>query len=159
MVRYSGGSLTCALGSGGVRRDKREGDGATPAGVFPLRRVLYRPDRGAAPATALPLAPISRGDGWCDDAADPAYNTQVRLPYAARTERLWRDDHVYDLMVVIGHNDDPVVPGAGSAIFIHVATPEYAPTEGCVALARLDLERLIAAAAPGDAMVISAKAD
>ena len=159
LVHCPGGPFPCALGRGGIHHSKREGDGVTPAGVFPLRRVLYRPDRGGPPVTELPVTPISQGDGWCDDPTDPAYNTQVRLPYSAGTEQLWRDDHLYDLVVVIGHNDDPVVPGAGSAIFIHVAAPGYKPTEGCVALERPDLERLIAAAKPGDAIVISAKTD
>lgn len=141
-----GGSLTwrnqtyrCALGPAGVTTVKREGDGATPAGIFPLRRALYRADRLATPQTGLPLGEISRDDGWCDDAADPNYNCAVKLPYPASHERLWREDGLYDVIVVIGYNDDPVMPGAGSAIFLHVAKPDYAPTEGCVALARNDL--------------------
>lgn len=142
-VRWPGGSARCALGRGGIRTDKREGDGATPVGRFPLRHVLYRPDRLAPPATALPVAPIAPEDGWCDDPADPAYNRPVRLPYPARHEELWRADEVYDVIVVLGHNDDPVVPGAGSAVFLHVARPDYAPTAGCVALAPGDLLRLL----------------
>jgi L,D-peptidoglycan transpeptidase YkuD (ErfK/YbiS/YcfS/YnhG family) len=129
----------CALGKGGLSRDKREGDGATPVGAWPMRRLLYRADRISAPATRLPSAAIGREDGWCDDPADPAYNRPVRRPHAARHERLWREDALYDLLVVLGHNDDPVVAGAGSAIFLHVARPDYAPTEGCVALAHADL--------------------
>ncbi len=134
----------CALGHGGIRGDKREGDGATPVGSFPLRRLLYRRDRiSEAPNTALPAAPIARDDGWCDDTSDPAYNRPVRLPHAASHEKLWREDGLYDLVVVLGHNDDPPVPGMGSAIFLHVARPDYAPTEGCVALARDDLLELL----------------
>ena len=133
----------CALGRSGIRRDKREGDGATPAGRFALRRLLYRADRVAPPPSPLPTAPIRREDGWCDAPGHPAYNRQVALPFDAGHERLWRDDEVYDLLVVLGHNDDPVVPGAGSAIFLHVARPDYAPTEGCVALALADLQGLL----------------
>ncbi len=133
----------CAVGRGGVRRDKQEGDGATPVGVWPLRRVLYRPDRCAAPETPLSLAPLAPDDGWCDDPAHPDYNRPVKLPHAARSERMWRDDRLYDLVVVLGHNDDPVVPGAGSAVFLHVAQEDYAPTEGCVALAAEDLRQLL----------------
>ncbi len=155
--RLSGpfGSLACVIGRGGVRRDKREGDGATPAGRFALRRVLYRPDRGAAPQSALPVEPLAADMGWCDDPSSPAYNRQVVLPFEAGAERLWRDDHLYDLIVVIGHNDDPVVAGAGSAIFIHVAAPDLSPTEGCIALSRPDLETLISCAAPGDTIEIA----
>jgi L,D-peptidoglycan transpeptidase YkuD (ErfK/YbiS/YcfS/YnhG family) len=151
-----GRRLRCALGPAGVVAavDKREGDGATPAGAWPLRRVLYRPDRRAPPATALPVAAIAPDDGWCDAPADLAYNRPVKLPYAASAERLWRDDGLYDLVVILGHNDDPVVPAAGSAIFLHQAAPDYAPTQGCVALAPGDLEALLAAARPGDALVV-----
>ncbi len=146
----------CALGRGGViaAADKREGDGATPLGAWPMRRVLYRADRGVAPASALPTAPIAPDDGWCDDAGDAAYNQPVRLPYAGRCERMWRDDGLYDLVVVLAHNDDPPVPGLGSAIFLHCASPDFKPTEGCVALARGDLEALLALARPGDALEV-----
>ncbi len=129
----------CALGRAGLTANKREGDGATPIGCFPLRRVLYRADRLAAPQTALPSAPLEPADGWCDDPEDRDYNRQVRLPHPARCERLWRADAVYDIIVVLGHNDDPVTAGAGSAIFLHVARPDYRPTQGCVAVARDDL--------------------
>lgn len=153
-----GGSLArCALGAGGVRPAgaKIEGDGATPAGVWPLRWVLYRPDRSGPPKTALRCLPISPEDGWCDAPEDPFYNRPVALPYPASAERLWREDGLYDLVVVLGHNDDPVVPGAGSAIFLHVARPDFAPTEGCIATARADLEALLALAQPGDALAVT----
>jgi L,D-peptidoglycan transpeptidase YkuD (ErfK/YbiS/YcfS/YnhG family) len=148
----------CALGPAGVTAavDKREGDGASPAGAWPMRRVLYRPDRRPAPRTGLPVEPLLPSDGWCDAPADVAYNRQVTLPYPASAERLWRQDAVYDLIVVLGHNDDPVVPGAGSAIFLHLARADYAPTQGCVALSAADLEDLLGRARPGDELVISA---
>ncbi len=154
---WRGRSFRCALGRSGIRADKREGDGATPAGCFGLRRVVYRADRLDRPPTALPVTALNPQDGWCDDPADPMYNRPVRLPYAARHERLWRDDGVYDAIVVLGHNDDPVVPGHGSAIFLHVARPDYRSTEGCVALARGDLLAVLAEARPGDRMCVAAK--
>jgi L,D-peptidoglycan transpeptidase YkuD (ErfK/YbiS/YcfS/YnhG family) len=151
-----GARARCAMGRGGViaATDKREGDGKSPEGVWPLRRVLYRPDRGGAPATDLPVQALSPADGWCDDPADPAYNRPVTLPHASSAEALWRDDHVYDIIAVLGHNDMPVIAGAGSAIFLHLAREDYGPTEGCVALARADLLALLARAAPGDALAI-----
>jgi L,D-peptidoglycan transpeptidase YkuD (ErfK/YbiS/YcfS/YnhG family) len=100
----------------------------------------------------LPNAPLAEDDGWCDAPDDPAYNQPVRLPYPASAERLWCDDRVYDLIVVLGYNDDPVVPGAGSAIFLHLARPDYAPTQGCIALAATDLLHLLSLARPGDAL-------
>jgi L,D-peptidoglycan transpeptidase YkuD (ErfK/YbiS/YcfS/YnhG family) len=133
-VFFDGRVFDCALGRSGVTTNKREGDGATPAGCYTLRRVLYRPDRGDAPETALPVTAITETDGWCDDPDDANYNRPVTLPYAARAERMWRDDSLYDVVVVLGHNDDPVVAGAGSAIFLHVAAPDFGATEGCVAL-------------------------
>lgn len=146
----------CALGRAGVApaAHKREGDGATPAGDWPLRRVLYRPDREPPPNSALPCAAIAPNDGWCDAPADPAYNRPVALPYPASAERMWRDDHLYDLVVVLGHNDDPSVPGAGSCIFLHLAHPDLRPTEGCIAVARETMLALLAAAAEGDALEI-----
>lgn len=149
-LRIGARSYRCALGRGGIREEKVEGDGATPVGRFALRRVLYRPDRLKAPETALPLAPVEPDQGWCDDPADPMYNRQVRLPYRASHERLWRDDRLYDVIVVLGHNDDPPEPGAGSAVFMHVARPDYGPTEGCVALRLPDLLAVLADCGPAD---------
>ena len=154
-ARWGDRIMRCAVGASGIAADKREGDLATPTGLFAFRRVHYRPDRLRPPPTGLPLSPISPQDGWCDDPADPLYNRPVRLPYAARHERLWREDGLYDLIVVLGHNDDPVVPGAGSAIFLHVARPDFGPTEGCVALGREDLLALLAAAGPGDRLAVA----
>lgn len=148
-LTWAGRRVRCALGPAGIRADKREGDGATPAGRFPLRRVLWRADRLAPPETGLPLQPLGPRDGWCDDPADPRYNRPVGLPYPASAERLWRADAVYDVIVVLGHNDDPPRPGCGSAIFLHVARPDFAPTQGCVALALDDLLALLRACAPG----------
>ena len=141
---WRGRQFACAIGRGGVRSNKREGDGATPAGRFPLRRVLYRPDRMAPPRTALPIAPLSPRDGWCDDPDHSLYNQALRLPHDARHEELWRADRVYDLIVILGHNDAPVVPGMGSAVFLHVAQPDYAPTAGCVAVSAGDLLTILA---------------
>jgi len=152
-----GRTVRCALGRSGViaASEKREGDGATPLGLWPIRRALYRPDKGPEPRTALKVAPIAPDDGWCDAPADPNYNLPVKLPYAASHERMWRDDALYDLVVVLGYNDDPPVKGRGSAIFLHVARPNYGPTAGCIALARADVLALLAAARPGDAVAVA----
>jgi L,D-peptidoglycan transpeptidase YkuD (ErfK/YbiS/YcfS/YnhG family) len=149
--------VRCALGPAGVKpaSEKREGDGASPAGAWPIREVLYRPDRGAAPETAFPVRPIAEDDGWCDAAADPAYNRPVKLPYPASAERMWRDDGIYDIVVVVGFNDAPPAAGRGSCIFLHLNRPGYPPTQGCVAIARDDLEALLRKARPGDALEIA----
>jgi len=142
-LSFEGFRFRCALGKGGVTADKREGDGATPLGRFPLRQLLYRPDKLSAPACKLIRSAIAPDDGWCDDPAHPDYNKAVRLPHPARCETMWRDDDCYDLVVPLGYNDDPPVPGLGSAIFLHVAKAGYSPTEGCVALDRDDLLTLL----------------
>jgi L,D-peptidoglycan transpeptidase YkuD (ErfK/YbiS/YcfS/YnhG family) len=125
----------CAIGRGGIRIDKREGDGATPAGRFPLRRVLFRQDRIPSIESRLPVEGISKRDGWCTDPRSAAYNQRIALPHDGPHEKLWRDDGLYDVIVVIGCNDAPVVAGKGSAIFLHVARPAMSATDGCVAVA------------------------
>jgi L,D-peptidoglycan transpeptidase YkuD (ErfK/YbiS/YcfS/YnhG family) len=147
--------VRCALGKGGVVRRKREGDGATPAGRWPLLAVLYRPDRVARPRTALPAAPISRFDGWCDWPRDPNYNRPVRLPYPARAERMWRTDRLYDIVVVLAYNMSPVRPHRGSAVFFHLAKEGYAPTEGCVAVAESDMRTILERAGPGSLLTVA----
>jgi L,D-peptidoglycan transpeptidase YkuD (ErfK/YbiS/YcfS/YnhG family) len=157
-IELNGRTVRCALGTAGViaAADKREGDNRSPVGVWMIRQVLYRPDvYPNGPTTALPVAAMAPDDGWCDAPGDPAYNRPVKLPYPASAERLWRDDAVYDLVGVLAHNDDPPVPGLGSAIFLHLAREDYSGTEGCVALARGDLEALLAIARPGDAIEIA----
>jgi L,D-peptidoglycan transpeptidase YkuD (ErfK/YbiS/YcfS/YnhG family) len=150
--------VRCALGKDGVTpaAAKREGDGASPAGTWPIRELLYRPDRGARPETALPARAISPDDGWCDAPDDPAYNRLIKRPHAASHETIWREDRLYDRVIVLGYNDDPVVPGKGSAIFLHIAREGYLPTEGCVAVSPDDMDALLAMAKPGDAVAIEA---
>jgi L,D-peptidoglycan transpeptidase YkuD (ErfK/YbiS/YcfS/YnhG family) len=139
------GDLTfpCSWGRGGIRLDKKEGDGATPVGEFPFRRVFYRADRVSKPETILPSKALQPSDGWCDDPNDLKYNQYVQLPYPGRHEVLWRDDSVYDLILVVGHNDDPVIKDKGSAVFIHLCRPAFSPTDGCVALELKDLLRIL----------------
>ena len=139
----------CALGRSGRRAVKREGDGASPIGCWAMLMVYYRGDRGTRPRTGLPLRPLRINDGWCDAPADRNYNRAVRLPYSASAEHLWRDDRVYDLIVVLGHNQRPRQRGAGSAIFMHLARPGFTPTAGCIALTRRDLRQVLALTHPG----------
>lgn len=148
-------ALPCVLGKSGIVADKHEGDGGTPLGTFPLRRVLFRSDRGPSPRTGLPVSIIARDDGWCDDPTHPDYNCPVKLPHPASCENLWRDDGLYDVIVVLGYNDAPPLAGRGSAIFMHVVRPDLGPTEGCVALGRNDLLRLLEVCEAGAIMKIS----
>ena len=148
-LRGAGLTLRASHGRGGITAQKREGDGGTPTGLLKLVRVLYRADRLPPPRCAVPLEPLSPADGWCDDPEDAAYNQPVRLPFAASHEALWREDGVYDIIGVLDWNLAPIVPGRGSAIFFHIATPDYAPTAGCVALNRRDMQTALAAGLSG----------
>jgi L,D-peptidoglycan transpeptidase YkuD (ErfK/YbiS/YcfS/YnhG family) len=142
---FAGWRMRAALGRGGVRLHKEEGDGATPAALLPLRRVLYRADRVGIPRAVVRREPIAPEDGWCDDPAHRDYNRQVRLPHDGHCEELWRSDALYDIVGVLGWNDAPVERKRGSAIFLHIARPDYAPTEGCIALALADVQALLQA--------------
>jgi L,D-peptidoglycan transpeptidase YkuD (ErfK/YbiS/YcfS/YnhG family) len=133
----------CVVGAGGVREDKVEGDSATPSGDFPLRRVLFRNDRLVLPRTDLPARPIGKHDGWCDDPISSSYNRLVHVPNEWSHEKLWREDALYDVVVVVGYNDDPPEGEWGSAIFLHLAREDFAPTKGCVAFARESMMELL----------------
>jgi L,D-peptidoglycan transpeptidase YkuD (ErfK/YbiS/YcfS/YnhG family) len=122
---------------------KREGDGGSPIGRFGLIQVFYRPDRMVRPPTGLPLRRISPRDGWSDDPRDRRYNRLVPLPCATGHEAMWREDHLYDVVVDIGWNRGPVVRGRGSAIFLHLARSGFTPTEGCVAVPPGTIRRLL----------------
>lgn len=160
-VTLDGWQVPCSIGrSGACPADiKREGDGCTPLGRWPVRAVLFRPGRASPPpGFALPWRWTAAGDGWSDDAADPAYNRPVRLPHAFSAETLQRADMLYDVIIVLGHNDAPPVPGAGSAIFFHLwneaKLPAERSTEGCVAIARADMEALLPMLTPGMVVAI-----
>ena len=157
VLQFGSRLFPCALGRTGIAVLKREADGATPYGRFELREVFYNPAALRRPGTALPLRPIRKSDGWCDAPADRNYNRPVRLPYSANAESLWRADGLYDLVIVLDYNIAPRMRQRGSAIFMHVARPGFAPTEGCIALRRSDLLALLADIRPGLKVVTATK--
>jgi L,D-peptidoglycan transpeptidase YkuD (ErfK/YbiS/YcfS/YnhG family) len=140
--------VPCKLGRSGRRAIKREGDGATPSGVWPMRRVLARRDAWGWLRTGLPFRFMAPDDGWCDDPADRNYNRPVKLPYPASHEELWRKDHLYDVVVILGHNDRPRIRGGGSAVFFHLADPKGGPTAGCIAVSAKDMRKVLALCGP-----------
>jgi L,D-peptidoglycan transpeptidase YkuD (ErfK/YbiS/YcfS/YnhG family) len=147
----------CALGRSGVRRSKREGDGATPAGCFALGRAYYRADRGPRPASRLVLKPLKPTDAWCDDPADRRYNRPLVRPanLPPSEETMWRRDRLYDVVIEIAYNERPRVRGRGSAIFIHLAKPGFLPTAGCVALKAADMRKLVSVIGPKTRVIIA----
>jgi L,D-peptidoglycan transpeptidase YkuD (ErfK/YbiS/YcfS/YnhG family) len=142
-LRLGQRALPVALGRGGISANKREGDGATPRGRFRLIRLWWRADRAPRPHTFLPARAICRDDAWCEDPGDRRYNKPIRLGPDATGDRLWRDDGLYDLIVELDHNTRPRIVNRGSAVFIHVARPGFAPTAGCVALSAAELRILL----------------
>ncbi|MDE2578036.1 MAG: L,D-transpeptidase family protein [Hyphomicrobiales bacterium] len=136
--------MRCAIGRGGLTRNKREGDGATPRGSRQILGWLFRPHPAGPPRGALPARAIRRDAGWCDAPASGAYNRPVRLPFAASCEELWRADGKYDAVGVLDYNIRPRRKGAGSAIFFHIADADYGPTAGCLAVSAADMRKLTA---------------
>jgi L,D-peptidoglycan transpeptidase YkuD (ErfK/YbiS/YcfS/YnhG family) len=147
-------ALRVALGRGGIRADKREGDGGTPRGGFHPLKLWWRSDRLVRPPTLLPVRRIGAGDAWCEDPRDRRYNQAFRRSANEPGDRLRRDDNLYDMVIEIDHNTRPRVAGRGSAVFIHVARPNYCPTAGCVALQSRDLHRLLGRITPKTRILI-----
>jgi L,D-peptidoglycan transpeptidase YkuD (ErfK/YbiS/YcfS/YnhG family) len=142
-------SFPVALGRGGIRANKREGDGSTPRGVFRPRRLWWRADRHQRPKTFLPVRIIRPEDGWCEDPSSRHYNRPVRLTRRDRGDRLARADHLYDFIIEIDHNTSPRVAGLGSAVFLHLARENFAPTAGCISMTRPAMLRLLRRLGPG----------
>lgn len=147
-------ALPVALGRGGVKANKREGDGATPRGTFHPLRLWWRADKHARPPTLLPARRIGADDAWCEDPADRRYNQPVKLALGSHGDRLRRADALYDFIVELDHNTRPRVKGRGSAVFIHAAKPGFAPTAGCIALEIGALRRLLARLSPRTQIVV-----
>ena len=144
-----------ALGRGGILANKREGDGGTPRGIFHPRQLWWRADRFPKPITFLPARPIRPEDGWCEDPADRHYNHPIRLDSGTAGDRLTRQDHLYDFIVEIDHNTTPRIAGRGSAVFLHLARANFAPTAGCVSMTRTSMLRLLRRMGPQTKIIIS----
>jgi L,D-peptidoglycan transpeptidase YkuD (ErfK/YbiS/YcfS/YnhG family) len=140
--------IPVALGRTGIKVNKREGDGATPAGRFRPVRLWWRSDRLPPPATRLPTRSIKPAHAWCEDPTDRRYNRPIELKPGEAGDRLRRDDSLYDMIIEIDHNTRPRIAGRGSAVFIHVARPRLAPTAGCIAMSAAALRQLLRCLGP-----------
>jgi L,D-peptidoglycan transpeptidase YkuD (ErfK/YbiS/YcfS/YnhG family) len=149
-----GQTIKVALGSGGIRANKHEGDGGTPKGTFRPRRLWWRADRHPRPATFLPVRAIGPEDAWCEDPSDRHYNQPVRLNAQQGGDRLTRDDHLYDFIIEIDHNTKPRIAARGSAVFLHLARTDFSPTAGCVSMTKGAMLRLLKRLGPQTRIVI-----
>lgn len=143
-----------ALGRGGIRANKREGDGGTPCGRFRPLRLWWRADRLPRPASALPAQRIRPFDAWCEDPTDRSYNRHVRRSATEPGDRLQRGDRLYDMIVEIDHNTRPRVAGRGSAVFLHLAREHFGPTAGCVSMTSSAMIQLLRRLGPKTKIVI-----
>ena len=141
---YLNYKIKCAIGKNGITKNKKEGDLKTPSGIFKLKKVFYRKDRIKFIRTRLKIKNIKKSDGWCDDPASKYYNREIKFPFKGSAEKLWRKDSIYDLIVVLDYNFNPIIKNKGSAIFLHICKKNYAPTKGCVAINKKDMMGLLA---------------
>ncbi len=153
-LHIGGRHIPCILGRSGTRIRKREGDGTTPIGAWAILGGFFRADRVKRALSSLPMSQISQDDGWCDEPDHRQYNRQVRLPFAGSHERLWRDDQLYDTLLVLDYNLSLRSRGKGSAIFFHIASADQKPTEGCVAISAADMRKILPLLRQGTRLIV-----
>ena len=142
-LTYKNLKFRCALGKAGVKKKEKEGDNITPKGIFKINKIYYRPDKIENFTSVLKKIKIKKNMGWCDDPKSNFYNQQIKLPSKFSYEKLYRSDNLYDIILVLDYNINPIIKNKGSAIFIHIAKNFYKKTKGCIALKKKDLVELI----------------
>jgi L,D-peptidoglycan transpeptidase YkuD (ErfK/YbiS/YcfS/YnhG family) len=141
-LKYKNFKIRCSLGKAGIKKKTKEGDNVTPIGTYKAVKVFYRSDKINIIKTNLKKIKIKKSMGWCDDSKSNFYNQQIKLPSIFGHEELYRKDSIYDIIIVLNYNMNPIIKGKGSAIFIHV-TKNYKPTKGCIALKKIDLIKIL----------------
>jgi L,D-peptidoglycan transpeptidase YkuD (ErfK/YbiS/YcfS/YnhG family) len=142
-LEYKNLKFRCALGKAGIKKKKKEGDNITPEGTFKIIKVYFRPDKIKNFVTSIKKKKIKKNIGWCDDPVSNSYNKEIKLPSRFSHEKLYRKDNLYDLILVLNYNINPIIKNKGSAIFIHITRKNYEPTAGCIALKKRDLVELL----------------
>jgi len=137
-LTYNNYKAKCVVGKRGIGNKRKEGDLITPKGKYKIKYILYRKDRIKKIQSKIRKIAIRKNMGWCDDPKSKYYNREIRLPSKARHEKLYKNDHSYDLLLVINYNTTKTIPYKGSAIFLHL-TSNYKKTNGCIAVRRKDL--------------------
>ena len=140
---YLNYKIKCTIGKNGTTKNKKEGDLKTPSGIFKFKKIFYRKERIRFIKTTLKRKYIKKNIGWCDDPTSKYYNKEIKFPFKGSAEKLWRKDNIYDLIIVLNYNLNPVIKNKGSAIFLHICKKNYAPTKGCVAINKRDMMKLI----------------
>ena len=140
---YNNYRIKCAVGKRGIREKKQEGDFITPIGLYKINFVLYRKDRIKKLDTILKKLIINKNMGWCDDSKSKKYNKLINIPFAYSYEKLFKKENIYDIILVLNYNMNPIKKNKGSAIFIHIAKKGYKSTEGCVAINKIELIKLL----------------
>ena len=137
-----GRQIRCAIGLNGLTKNKQEGDLCTPIGIYQFDKIYYRADRLGSMKFIIDSSVINKNDGWCDDQKNDLYNQYTQFPFQDSAEHLYRDDHIYDIICVLNYNTSPVIPGRGSAIFLHIAKPDFTGTKGCIAIEKETLIKI-----------------
>ena len=140
---YLNNKVKCSVGKNGISKNKQEGDLKTPRGIFKLKKIFYRKDRIKFIKTPLKKKYIKKNIGWCDDPTSNYYNKEIKFPFKDSAEKLWRKDNIYDLIIVLNYNSNPIIKNKGSAIFLHICKKNYTPTKGCIAINKKDMMNLI----------------
>ena len=143
LIKYKNFKFRCALGKAGIGKKKREGDNVTPTGTFKIVKIYYRSDRIKKISSKFRVIEITKNMGWCDDPNSKNYNQLINLPSRYGHEKIFKKNNIYDIIVVLNYNMKPVIKNKGSAIFIHIAKKNYQPTQGCIALKKNDLLKLL----------------
>ena len=142
-LTYENYKVKCSIGKRGIGNKRKEGDLITPSGIFKIKYILYRKDRIQTIKSKIKSFVIKKHMGWCDDPKSKDYNKLVKLPFKYNHEKLYKKENTYDILLVLNFNTDPIRKNKGSAIFIHVAKKNYKKTEGCVALKKAHLLKII----------------
>ena len=140
---YLNFKIKCTIGKNGITKNKHEGDLKTPKGIFKLKKIFYRRDRIKFFKSPLKKYCIKRNTGWCDDPNSKYYNREIKFPFNDSAEKFWRKDNIYDLIMTINFNSNPIIKNKGSAIFLHICKKNYAPTKGCIAINKKDMMNLL----------------
>jgi len=144
-LTFKNNKVKCVVGKKGIGKKQKEGDQITPKGIFKVKEILYRKDKVNELRSKIKKIPIKKNMGWCDDPLSKDYNKLIKYPFNYRSEKLYRSNNIYDIILVLDYNMRPIIKNKGSAIFIHIANHKFEPTRGCVAIKKKELKKIIKA--------------